>query len=170
MSKILSYNLFSSRGFKERSTHFGYTILQYSRNKNEYEPFNYVKLKKIPYIPKAGVNSESPRAHVAKFYGRLFFRIKINGNCNFVGLLHHPFWLKLVLELSSHDFQLLNYFVWPRITDEGSLLEMRIWSILLIKSDLKWRIHLRRSLFSYFLCVYYRNINILENFCLFIRA
>ena len=29
----------------------------------------------------------------------------------------------------------LNYIVWLRITDEGSLPEMRIWSILLIKSD-----------------------------------
>ena len=27
---------------------------------------------------------------------------------------------------------------------------MRIWSILLIKSDLKWCIHLSRSLISYF--------------------
>ena len=25
---------------------------------------------------------------------------------------------------------ILNYFVWPRITDEGSVPEMRIWSIL----------------------------------------
>ena len=31
-------------------------------------------------------------------------------------------------------------------TDKGSLPEMRIWSILLIKSDLKWCIHLSRSL------------------------
>ena len=37
---------------------------------------------------------------------------------------------------------------------------MRIWSILLIKSDLKWCIHLSRSLFLYlrilmnFLCIY----------------
>ena len=38
---------------------------------------------------------------------------------------------------------------WPRITDEGSVSEMRIWSILLIKSDFKWCIHLSRSLFSY---------------------
>ena len=36
-----------------------------------------------------------------------------------------------------------------RITDEGSVPEMRIWSILLIKSDLKWCIHLSRSLFLY---------------------
>ena len=43
----------------------------------------------------------------------------------------------------------VNYFVWPRITDEGSVPEMRIWSILLIKSDLKWCIHVSRSLFLY---------------------
>ena len=36
-----------------------------------------------------------------------------------------------------------------RITDEGSVPEMRIWSILLIKSDLKWCIHLSKSLFLY---------------------
>ena len=35
----------------------------------------------------------------------------------------------------------LNYFVWLRITDEGSVPDMRIWSILLMKSDLKWCIH-----------------------------
>ena len=45
---------------------------------------------------------------------------------------------------------ILNYFVWLRIADEGSVPEMRIWSILLIKSDLKWCIHLSRSLFLYF--------------------
>ena len=39
-------------------------------------------------------------------------------------------------------FNFLNYFVWLRITDEGSVPEMRIWSILLMKSDLKWCIHL----------------------------
>ena len=79
------------------------------------------------------------------------FRIKINWNCNFVGLLHHPLWLQLVLALSDHLFQLLNFFVWSRITDDGSLPEMRIWSILFIKSDLKWCIHLSRNLFLYLL-------------------
>ena len=44
---------------------------------------------------------------------------------------------------------LFNYFVWLRITDEGSVPEMRIWSIFEIKSDLKWCIHLRKSLFLY---------------------
>ena len=43
-----------------------------------------------------------------------------------------------------------NYFVWLRITDESSVPEMRIWSILEIKSDLKWCIDLSRSLFLYF--------------------
>ena len=37
-----------------------------------------------------------------------------------------------------------------RITEEGSVPEMRIWSILSIISDLKWCIHLSRSLFLYF--------------------
>ena len=45
-------------------------------------------------------------------------------------------------------FNFLNYFVWLRITDEGSVPEMRIWSILLMKSNLKWCIHL--GLFLYF--------------------
>ena len=45
----------------------------------------------------------------------------------------------------------MNWFSnWLRITDEGSVPEMRIWSIWLIKSDLKWCIHLSRSLFVYF--------------------
>ena len=43
-------------------------------------------------------------------------------------------------------FNFFNYFVWLRITDEGSVPETRIWSILLIKSDFKWCIHLKRSL------------------------
>ena len=47
-------------------------------------------------------------------------------------------------------FNFLNYIVWPRITEEGSVPEMGIWSILLIVSDLKWCIHLSRSLFLYF--------------------
>ena len=36
------------------------------------------------------------------------------------------------------------------IPDEGSIPEMRIWSILLIKSDLKWCVHLSGSLYLYF--------------------
>ena len=40
----------------------------------------------------------------------------------------------LIFFLASH-FTFLNYFVWLRITDEGSVPEMRLWSILRIKSD-----------------------------------
>ena len=47
-------------------------------------------------------------------------------------------------------FNFLNYPVWLMITDEGSVPEMRIWSILLIKSKLKWCIHLNKSFFLYF--------------------
>ena len=36
------------------------------------------------------------------------------------------------------------------ITDDGSVPEMRIWSILLIQSDFKWCIHLSRNLLLYF--------------------
>ena len=46
-------------------------------------------------------------------------------------------------------FNFLNYFVWLRITNEGSVPGMRIWSILFIISYLKWRIHLSRNLFWY---------------------
>ena len=69
-----------------------------------------------------------------------------------MGLLHHPFWLQLRLAFSEHQFQLFNYFVWPRITDDGTIPELHIWSIFLIKSDLKWCIHLQvsRILFLYF--------------------
>ena len=66
------------------------------------------------------------------------------------GLLHHPIWLYLVLALLGITVHLLNYIVWIRITDEGRIPEMRIWSILLIKSDLKWCIHLSRRLFLNF--------------------
>ena len=60
--------------------------------------------------------------------------------------------MKTVSELALWVYicNFLNYCLWLRITDEGSLPEMRIWSILLIKSDLKRCIHLSRSLFFNF--------------------
>ena len=48
-------------------------------------------------------------------------------------------------------FNFLSSFVWLRITDEGSVPEMRIWSIFYLNPDLKWCIHLSRSLLSYLL-------------------
>ena len=47
-------------------------------------------------------------------------------------------------------FYCLLRVLWLMITDDGSLPEMRIWSILLIKSDLIWCIHLSGSLFFLF--------------------
>ena len=56
-----------------------------------------------------------------------------------------------VITFGALLFIFFNYFVWLRITDDGSVPEMCIWSILLIKSDLKWCIcHLRRSLLLYY--------------------
>ena len=73
------------------------------------------------------------------------FHVKIDWNCNVVGLLHNPFWLQLIWRFWDIDFKLLKLLL--RNTDEGSVPEMRIWSILLIKSDLKLCIHLSKSLF-----------------------
>ena len=52
--------------------------------------------------------------------------------------------------LGASIYNIWNYFVWFTITNEGSVPSMRIWFILLIKSDLKWFIHLSRSILSYF--------------------
>ena len=109
----------------------------------------------------AGESKSPPKAHIAKFYGRLrlirsvlraskFSVLKlieiiilwVYYTISFGFSLFRHFWASL--------FNLSNYFVWIRITDEGSVPQMRIWSIFLIKSALKWCIHLSRSLFFYF--------------------
>ena len=64
-----------------------------------------------------------------------------------MGVLHHSVWLQVVLALSVHHFIFWNHFVWLRITDEGSIPKMRIRSILLIRSDLKWCMYLSRCVF-----------------------
>ena len=77
-----------------------------------------------------------------------------------------PFGLSLIRHFWGIFFNFLNYFGWLRITDEGSVPEMRIWSILLIKSALKWCIHLSRSL-----CSYTNNFNVqIQERCLFVRS
>ena len=63
-----------------------------------------------------------------------------------------PFGFGLFRHIWASFFNFLNYFAWLRITDEGSVPEMRVWSILLIKSYLKWCIHFSRSLFLYITC------------------
>ena len=73
-----------------------------------------------------------------------------------------PFGFSLFWHVWDISFQLLKLLLWLRTTDEGSVPEMRIWSILLFESDLKWCIHLSRSLFLYILssrntiCRYFR--------------
>ena len=92
-----------------------------------------------------------PRAHLAKFYGRLRLIRSVLRASNFSVLkliqivilwvyCTIPFGFSLFWHFLGITFQLLNYFVWLRITDEVSVPEMRIWSILLMKSDLKWYI------------------------------
>ena len=61
-----------------------------------------------------------------------------------------PFGFTLFWHFWAYIFNFLNYFLLLRITDEGSVPEMCIWSLSLIKSDLKWCIHLSRSLFFNF--------------------
>ena len=71
------------------------------------------------------------------------------GNCAVVGLLHHPFWLQhIFVHILDITIQLLKLPVF----DLGSVMrvqypKMCLWSILLIKSYLRWCIHLIRSLF-----------------------
>ena len=58
-----------------------------------------------------------------------------------------PFSFSLFWHFLVISFQLFILPVWQMITDEGSVPEMRIWSMSLIQSDLKWCVHLRRSLY-----------------------
>ena len=44
-------------------------------------------------------------------------------------------WLQLVLAIWDTTFHIFNFFVWLRINGKLSVLEMGIWSILIIKSD-----------------------------------
>ena len=111
-------------------------------------------------------------AHVAKFYGRLrlirrvfgsieIFRIKLLEIVNLWVYYTIPFGFILFRHFRTTICNFWNHFIWLRISDKGSLPEMRIWSILLIKSDLKWCIHLSRGLFLYlkhispWICVVY---------------
>ena len=87
---------------------------------------------------------ESPRAHVVKFYGRLrlvrsvlraskFSVLKLAEIVILWVYYTMPFGFTLFLALFRHHFStFINIFVWPGITDEGLVPEMRIWSRLLI--------------------------------------
>ena len=84
---------------------------------------------------------ESPRAHVAKFYCRFWLIRRVWEHQNFpcsklieivILWVYYtiPFGFSLFRYFWDIVFPLLNYFVWQGITDEGSVPEMRIWSIL----------------------------------------
>ena len=118
--------------------------------------------------------SESQRAHVAK-YGRLRLIRSVLRASNFSVLklieivivwVYYtiPFGFSLFWHFRVNIFNFWNHFVWLRITDEASFPEMRIWSILLIKSDLKWCIHLSRSLFLYFNFISMSDLNVQKIF------
>ena len=53
---------------------------------------------------------------------------------------HREFILDNIREVGHWNITIifLDNFVWLKITDEGSVPEMRYWSVLLIKFDLKW--------------------------------
>ena len=98
------------------------------------------------------------RAHVAKFYGRLWLIrsvwrasklsvFKIDWNCRFVDLLHHPFWLQLVLALFGHYFS--TFYATCLAKDHWRGFSTRNAHMVHIVNlfRLKWCIHLSRSLF-----------------------
>ena len=107
---------------------------------------------------------------VAKFYSRLrlirsvlraskFFVLKLTEIVILWVFYTIPFGFSLIWHFWASLFnywatfygasEAKRHLVWLRTTDEGSLPEMRIWSIFLIISGLKWCIYLGRSLFSY---------------------
>ena len=89
---------------------------------------------------------ESPRAHVAKFYGPTWLIRSVLGASRWYALelieivnlwVYYtiPFRFSFFRHFLASLFNFSHYFLWLRITDEGSIPEMRIWSIMLIKSD-----------------------------------
>ena len=85
---------------------------------------------------------------MAKFYGRLLLMRSVlrvlNVQClTFIEIvilwvyLSSPFSSTLFLALFGITSHILNYFAWLKITDDGSISEMRIWSIFKVQSDLK---------------------------------
>ena len=85
---------------------------------------------------------ESLRAHAAKFYGRpqsirRISRASTFSVLKFIEIVFFRVYLPSLLDSACFGtfvislFNFFSYFVWLRITDDGSILEMRIWSILL---------------------------------------
>ena len=85
---------------------------------------------------------ETLRAHAAKFYGRLQLirnvpRASTFSVFKFLEIVFFGVYSQSRLASVCFGtfvislFNFFSYFVWLRITDDGSVLEMRIWSILL---------------------------------------
>ena len=78
------------------------------------------------------------------------FRINMNEILSLSGYYTIPFDFSLFWHFWVFTFQLLKTTcVWLKITVEGSVSEMPIRSILLIISDLKWYIHLKKKSLFY---------------------
>ena len=100
--------------------------------------------------------------HVAKLYDRprlirsvlrasTFSVLKFNEICIILWVYYTiPFGFSLFRHFLASLFNFLNYFVWLRITEEASVPQMHILSILVINSDIKWCIHLIRGFFLNF--------------------
>ena len=69
--------------------------------------------------------------------GTFSILLKTDKNYKFVGLFHFSFGLNLLLQYFDITVRYCTMFVLVRITDEGLIPEMRIWSTLVIRSDLK---------------------------------
>ena len=91
---------------------------------------------------------------LSAYWGHAFLRVSNFSCLQFIEVVSFcvyytiPFGSTLFWHFWTSLFNFLYYFVWLSITDEGSVSEMRIWSILFIKSDLKWCTHLGISLYS----------------------
>ena len=95
-------------------------------------------------MSNAGIDIGFPKYNLlAKFYSRLRLIRKVLRASKFsvwklieivVLWVYYtiPFGFSLFKHFCALIFKVLNYFVWLRITDEGLVPEMRIWSILLI--------------------------------------
>ena len=93
-----------------------YLIIKHFRKSNRLNADMGIVCWTIPILGECHCwwTSEYPRAHVAKFYGRLRLICSAWEHQNFPckswlklwleGLLHHPFWLQLVLALLGHLF------------------------------------------------------------------
>ena len=99
------------------------------------------------WIPLTGLNTpvDSYRLRASKFSVLKLIEIVILWVYYTI-----PFDFSLLRHFLVITFQLFKCIVWLRINKECSVPEMRIWSILFIKSDCIWCIHLSRSLFLYF--------------------